>query len=648
MSGNDQEEAMDCSEGSQQEVSTSAEGCAEYSEGSQQEASTSAEGCAENKGEVQVTLSVEWSEGFQQQKCKFELEKVLQSWVNNKNNKYHGDCKVLSFSEDGSAAISLKPAPALSELQKLSGQQLTGKDGKTVKIMSVYLSPREVKTPTEAPEEASVKPPPSSVSEQDNEEVQPMVQPSAVPAAGAEQCTCSVNHFWYVNHIYKEEIKRIEKENGVKIMAEVNVTFQVDQKDGDPQKALSEFTSLVQKCLGKSDVSIIPLKEVNPEEWKGTVNIIQRKDNKLLLTVSSEEMTVWGPRQSQDAIRKSLTATTNTSTCVGESTWPSQDTSPNIGMSIKDPLVNAGLTMEERYWKLMTTSYEEQVAKIKAKFGVDFKESCTSQGKVEVKACYKKSGGNASMESHAVRALLHLYQKITTSPLSFTQQRGAFGLTGLQSEGAAGGPGLNGQRGYNNEAATGGGATAGDSAEDENCPICMDKFTNKKRLKCKHEFCEECLAKSRESMGDICPVCKDVFGLIEGDQPAGNMTSYEMTSSLPGFSGSGTIQINYDIPGGIQTEKHSNPGKYYSGIQRTAYLPNNKEGKEVLALLKKAFKQKLIFTVGTSRTSGMDNQVTWNDIHHKTNITGGPQGFGYPDPGYLSRVKEELKAKGVK
>ncbi|XP_075966460.1 uncharacterized protein dtx3lb.2 [Anarhichas minor] len=630
MSDNDQEEAMDTSDTNPQE------------------ASTSPAGCAENKEEVEVTLSVERSEGFQQQKCKIQLEKILQTWANNKSNKYRGDCTVLSFSEDGSAAISLKPAPALSELQKLSGQQLTGRDGKTVKIMSVYLTPREVKTPKEAPQEASVKLPPSSVSEQNNEKVQPMVQPSAASAAGGEQCTCSVNHFWYVNHIYKEEIKRIEKENGVKIMAEVNVTFQGDQKDGDPRKALYDFTSLVQKDLGKSDVSIIPLKEVNPEEWKDTVNIIQRKDNKLLLTVSSEEMTVCGPRQSQDAIRKSLTTTTNTSTSFGESTWPSQDTSPNIRMSIKDPLVNAGLTMEERQWKLMTTSYEEQVAKIKTKFGVDFKESCTSQGKVEVKACYKKSGGNASMESHAVRALLHLYQKITTSPLSFTQQRGDFGLTGLESEGASGGPGLYGQRGYNTEAATGGGATAGDSAEDENCPICMDKFTNKKRLKCKHEFCEECLAKARKSMGDICPVCKDVFGLVEGDQPAGTMTSYESSSSLPGFPGYGTIHINYDITGGIQTEKHSNPGKYYSGIHRTAYLPNNKEGREVLVLLKKAFDQKLIFTVGTSRTTGMDNQVTWNDIHHKTSITGGPQSFGYPDPGYLSRVKEELKAKGVK
>lgn len=43
----------------------------------------------------------------------------------------------------------------------------------------------------------------------------------------------------------------------------------------------------------------------------------------------------------------------------------------------------------------------------------------------------------------------------------------------------------------------------------------------------------------------------------------------------------------------------------------------------MLRLLRKAFDQKLIFTVGTSRTTGNENQVTWNDIHHKTSITGG-------------------------
>lgn len=71
-------------------------------------------------------------------------------------------------------------------------------------------------------------------------------------------------------------------------------------------------------------------------------------------------------------------------------------------------------------------------------------------------------------------------------------------------------------------------------------------------------------------------------------------------------------------------KQHPNPGKYHGGTQRHAYLPDNKEGREVLDLLKKAFDRKLIFTVGVSRTSGHEDQVTWNDVHHKTSLNGGP------------------------
>ena len=62
----------------------------------------------------------------------------------------------------------------------------------------------------------------------------------------------------------------------------------------------------------------------------------------------------------------------------------------------------------------------------------------------------------------------------------------------------------------------------------------------------------------------------------------------------------------------------------YSGTSRTGYLPDNEEGNHVLRLLRIAFDAGLIFTIGTSVTSGMTNTVTWNDIHHKTNIHGGP------------------------
>jgi len=67
----------------------------------------------------------------------------------------------------------------------------------------------------------------------------------------------------------------------------------------------------------------------------------------------------------------------------------------------------------------------------------------------------------------------------------------------------------------------------------------------------------------------------------------------------------------------------------------------------VLELLKKAFDRKLIFTIGRSVTTGHDNRIVWNGIHHKTNTSGGSAYFGYPDPTYFDRVKLELAAKGV-
>lgn len=190
-------------------------------------------------------------------------------------------------------------------------------------------------------------------------------------------------------------------------------------------------------------------------------------------------------------------------------------------------------------------------------------------------------------------------------------------------------------------------ASEADKKEKEICVICMDTISNKHVLpKCKHEFCGPCINEAM-SHKPVCPVCLTSYGVQKGNQPNGTMNYSIIKESLPGYPLCGTIVITYNIPKGIQTKEHPNPGKPYHGIQRTAYLPNNKEGKEVLELLFKAFQQKLIFTVGQSRTTGISDVITWNDIHHKTSWMGGPENYGYPDPYYLERVKEELKAKGI-
>ncbi|XP_072353172.1 uncharacterized protein [Scyliorhinus torazame] len=184
--------------------------------------------------------------------------------------------------------------------------------------------------------------------------------------------------------------------------------------------------------------------------------------------------------------------------------------------------------------------------------------------------------------------------------------------------------------------------------EDTTCPICLEEFQDREILKkCKHSFCKECINVAFKTKS-ACPLCGEVYGEIRGNQPdGGRMTHKIITLHLPGYEKFETIEIYYIIPDGIQGVEHPNPGQRYHGTTRTAYLPENPEGKKVFKLLQRAFTQRLIFTVGTSSTTGRNNVVTWNDIHHKTNTTGGPSMFGYPDPTYLTRVQDELKAKGI-
>ncbi|NXG00859.1 DTX3L ligase, partial [Sakesphorus luctuosus] len=190
-------------------------------------------------------------------------------------------------------------------------------------------------------------------------------------------------------------------------------------------------------------------------------------------------------------------------------------------------------------------------------------------------------------------------------------------------------------------------AKARTEEKDDKCPICMERINNKKILgKCKHAFCESCISQAM-TFKQVCPVCNVVYGPMKGDQPEGTMTTRKSMLSLPGYKNCGAIEIHYDMKGGIQTSSHPNPGQYYGPTSRIAYLPDNAEGREILELLRRAFNQKLIFTVGQSRTTGVENVITWNDIHHKTSMTGGPTNFGYPDPDYLQRVRSELKAKGI-
>ena len=187
---------------------------------------------------------------------------------------------------------------------------------------------------------------------------------------------------------------------------------------------------------------------------------------------------------------------------------------------------------------------------------------------------------------------------------------------------------------------------------------------------CKHHFHLECVKQMISSQPSDqyfeCPQCKTIQGIKIGNQPdTGEMIVTKEDFDLPGYGKNcnlnlahtihtsscsqpqGTFVVEYRFKDGLQNESHPSPGSPYhaDSFPRKAYFPATMEGRKIVAMLRLAFDRKLIFTVGTSATSGRDNVIVWNGIHHKTQITDSV--YGYPDPHYLERVEKELNAFGI-
>lgn len=190
--------------------------------------------------------------------------------------------------------------------------------------------------------------------------------------------------------------------------------------------------------------------------------------------------------------------------------------------------------------------------------------------------------------------------------------------------------------------------------EEIDCSVCMESLREGDQevvqlTQCGHQIHFDCfVAYMTNAQRRACWICGAYFWRPLGNMPPGRMTHSVMQGSLPGHpDADGIISIDYSFRGGTQGPEHLRPGVPFSGTHRIAYLPNNEEGQLVLRLLEKAFECKLTFTVGDSVTSGAQNTVVWNNIHHKTSMHGGPQSYGYPDATYLDRLKEELASLGI-
>ena len=188
------------------------------------------------------------------------------------------------------------------------------------------------------------------------------------------------------------------------------------------------------------------------------------------------------------------------------------------------------------------------------------------------------------------------------------------------------------------------------AAGDVKCPICLDELhLDRVKLKlCGHEFHRFC-AQQALALKPSCPICKRIYAEIRGDSPPGQMTMREESRlHCDGFPTVGTIEMQFIVPSGIQGPRHPNPGARFTGTMRYALLPATPEGRELAQLLRVAFDRGLIFTVGTSLTTGVANTVVWaGGIHLKTSVRGGVAQWGFPDPSYFARLRAELRERGV-
>lgn len=85
----------------------------------------------------------------------------------------------------------------------------------------------------------------------------------------------------------------------------------------------------------------------------------------------------------------------------------------------------------------------------------------------------------------------------------------------------------------------------------ENCIICTEPNIRPHELTCGHIFCKNCVQEMFK-VKPVCPTCGSIQGVIKGDQPQGTMKRRETRSSLTAYTGCGTIEIEYEIYGGVQ------------------------------------------------------------------------------------------------
>lgn len=150
-----------------------------------------------------------------------------------------------------------------------------------------------------------------------------------------------------------------------------------------------------------------------------------------------------------------------------------------------------------------------------------------------------------------------------------------------------------------------------------------------------------------------CPGCRGPFrrrgpsSVIIGTMPSGTMRVDAVPEVTCSGHAPGTLLVTYRLEGGIQKDYHDSPGTPFGPIYREAFLPNDRQGRDLLKRLTFAFYRGLTFVVhSTIRDDGEHmGSIRWGAILHKSSLSPGTN--GYPDPSYFVAANATLDSLGV-
>ncbi|XP_028854281.1 uncharacterized protein dtx3lb.2 isoform X5 [Denticeps clupeoides] len=192
--------------------------------------------------------------------------------------------------------------------------------------------------------------------------------------------------YWYLNQVYRDEMKQIQEKHDVDIDAEVSVSIKT--KKGTSSRSLNDADLEIVDLFQKSTKNLISCpSDTIYRNLSQLIEVLKTTPDaaRLMFNVASEHLEVFGPEEHINTVQKMLGVQPHSHAAGFEK----QERSRTMEIDISRSFLNKGLSMNQTHWDLMQSGYKKQVEDIEEKFGVVFKTE-TKGGTVKVKAMSNK------------------------------------------------------------------------------------------------------------------------------------------------------------------------------------------------------------------------------------------------------------------